>query len=630
MAYKFDVTKQLNVGYTEQYHPSHTYDYVTTYKGAKAFADYVYNANNDFFNYVQTIFGTSNYADMIKSIRWYPFNLDTYFSLPSFDDYWTRMVAGKPMRDIFGSWNVKYIEPTQYNNLVDIADFDVPFFEDEDSYLSYEPYTKIELFLPFYNSLINIDARRIKGNKLYVYGVVDFVEGDIIYVICTYDNEYITSVKTHIAIDIPIYSTDLTGYAKKMISSLSGIISGAGSMNMGQMVGSFIEGMSTKQNITNITQGSLDSILGAYSPMTPTLLVFRPKPKYHLNDTNYAHLYGIPTNKIGRVKNFGGFVKIRELHPCSLEGVTQQEVDEIERLLKAGVRCNNSQATFSVRYNYQHTTWNNLTSQVAYNAPYSNSFAIDIGYQLDSIKVTMGGVDITSTAVSGNNISISHTLGNIVITLAVSKVPVTYTISFINLVGADLSNEQLTIQEGTNYLTTILPKYNQGYYKGNFTPTVTMGGVPVASAYNDGTIKINNVQGNIVISGTLPQSSNLNADSWTPRNASITTFDSDEPILNLTGEMYKDSTQCAFTDLTIDTSEDVTLNNSFVYGTANISGVGSNLLTGLNTQLTISYESGQTYAELGKLTSLHFTTNSAWTNYADLLEWLDNNFDKVV
>lgn len=630
MAFNFDVTKQLNVGYVEQYHPSHTYDYVTTYNGAKAFADYVYTPSNNFFTYATQLFGSTNLSNMIKSIRWYPFDLTSYLELTDFSDYWTRDVAGKPMREVFGSYNVKYIEPAQYNNLVDIADFDVPLFEDIPSYLSIEPYTTIKLYLPFYNGLVDIDARRVSGKKLYVYGVIDFIEGDMIYVICTDSNEYITSVKTHITIDIPIYATDMTEYAKKMNNSLSGIIKSASQLDLGGAINNFIEGQTNKYNISQITSGSTDSVMGAYAPMTPTLLIYRPKPKYHLNDTKYNHMYGVPTKKIGKIKNFGGFTKVKELHSYSFSGATQQEINEIERLLKQGIRAGNSQATLSITYNASHITWSSSPSSIGYGQAYTTTFAVASGYQTDNVQVLMGGVDITNTAVSGSQISISSVTGNIIINIATSKIPVYYTITHTNLTGATLSNTATQVLEGTSYSTFIVPQYNLGYYKGSFTPTITMGGVTISNVYVDGQIYIPNVQGNIVITGTLSQSSNLNADTWTPRNPTITTFSADEPILNLTGEMYKDSTQCEFTDLTIDTSEDVSLNNSFVYGTANISGVGSNIYTGLNTQLTISYESGQTYVELGRLTRLHLTTNSAWTNYANLLEWLDNNFDKVV
>ena len=157
-----------------------------------------------------------------------------------------------------------------------------------------------------------------------------------------------------------------------------------------------------------------------------------------------------------------------------------------------------------------------------------------------------------------------------------------------------------------------------------------MGGVVVAGAYNDGMISISNVQDNIVISGTLPQSSKLNSDTWTPKSTEISLFDGEEPLPDLTGEIYVGTTQCSFSSLVLDNSPDITINNSFLYGTANISGVGSNLYTGVNAIRMVSYETGQTYTELGYMTSLHLSNNVDWTNYGDLLAWLDLNFDKVV
>lgn len=58
------------------------------------------------------------------------------------------------------------------------------------------------------------------------------------------------------------------------------------------------------------------------------------------------------------------------------------------------------------------------TTNINPNAPYTGTLAADTGYTIDSVAVTMGGVDITSTAYSDGSISIASVTGNIVVTVA--------------------------------------------------------------------------------------------------------------------------------------------------------------------------------------------------------------------
>ena len=66
----------------------------------------------------------------------------------------------------------------------------------------------------------------------------------------------------------------------------------------------------------------------------------------------------------------------------------------------------------------------NTLSSVVYGTAYSATITANSGYDLSSVKVTMGGTDITSTAVSGSTISITSVTGDIVITaVAVEQAP---------------------------------------------------------------------------------------------------------------------------------------------------------------------------------------------------------------
>lgn len=85
--------------------------------------------------------------------------------------------------------------------------------------------------------------------------------------------------------------------------------------------------------------------------------------------------------------------------------------------------------TFTVTNNLSNATNSNGTASVTEGASYSGSIVANDGYELNTVTVTMGGTDITSTAYNNGTISIGNVTGNIVITATTTKieVPVNYT-----------------------------------------------------------------------------------------------------------------------------------------------------------------------------------------------------------
>ena len=141
-------------------------------------------------------------------------------------------------------------------------------------------------------------------------------------------------------------------------------------------------------------------------------------------------------------------------------------------------------------------TISNAASQVDYGEAYTATITPEIGKTMDSIVVTMGGVNITSTAVSGGAISIPTVTGAVTITAAASVPSVTYAITR-NLTNCASSNTADSIAEGAAYTTTLSPT---GTYKKLGAITVTMGGVDIsASAVSGSTVTIASVTGNITI-----------------------------------------------------------------------------------------------------------------------------------
>lgn len=77
---------------------------------------------------------------------------------------------------------------------------------------------------------------------------------------------------------------------------------------------------------------------------------------------------------------------------------------------------------YTVTNNLTNCTSSNSETRIVSGNAYSATISANDGYTLSSIVVTMGGVDITSSAVSGGAISIASVSGNIVITAVAEEV----------------------------------------------------------------------------------------------------------------------------------------------------------------------------------------------------------------
>ena len=80
-----------------------------------------------------------------------------------------------------------------------------------------------------------------------------------------------------------------------------------------------------------------------------------------------------------------------------------------------------STTTYTVTNNLSNATSSNSASSVTKNSSYQATITANTNYVLSSIRVTMGGVDITNSAVNNNIININSVTGNIVITVTTTQ-----------------------------------------------------------------------------------------------------------------------------------------------------------------------------------------------------------------
>lgn len=151
--------------------------------------------------------------------------------------------------------------------------------------------------------------------------------------------------------------------------------------------------------------------------------------------TNFADI----ENLTGHVRSGGGWTGFWAALPTTQanakmnvakflrdNGATTALLNSFRQAMIDGSPSNIDIPTWSVTNNLTDCTSSNAAASVDGGSSYSATITPASGYTMQTLTVTMGGADITSTAVSGNVITIASVVGNIVIT-AVAQQQTSYT-----------------------------------------------------------------------------------------------------------------------------------------------------------------------------------------------------------
>lgn len=129
----------------------------------------------------------------------------------------------------------------------------------------------------------------------------------------------------------------------------------------------------------------------------------------------------------------------------------------------------------------------------------------DEGRRLDSVTVSMGGTDITSSAYASGTIKIASVTGDVTITATTAEISTSHAIT-TTLSHVTISNSATSVEKNGSYSATITP--DAGY--ATPTITVTMGGADITSSAVSGSIiSIASVTGDVTITATAARLSNL-------------------------------------------------------------------------------------------------------------------------
>jgi len=200
------------------------------------------------------------------------------------------------------------------------------------AYLDYSPYTKVDIYLPFIGmrSLSIDDVMEKNVNVVYH---VDILSGACVAFIKSGDQVLYTHIG-QCASSIPINGNDWTNTINGILSMAAAI---AGTVATGGAAAPMLMGQAA--NITNILKpsvarsGGMGGMGGMLGIQKPYLILTRPRQCVPGNQNIYKGYPAFITRALG---DLSGMTSVEDIH-LAVAGATQEELEEIERLLKEGV-----------------------------------------------------------------------------------------------------------------------------------------------------------------------------------------------------------------------------------------------------------------------------------------------------
>lgn len=212
--------------------------------------------------------------------------------------------------------------------------------------------TTYEMYLP-YCSWVQFSAEQILGARIRVYYVVDYNTGGAsIVVTAVKDFTYRVLLETtcQLGVVIPVNTSNASDIARSRFSNglnlaLGLLSSGAalatgnpvglvsGAMKGAHALGSFITG---EVNAVIRGQGSVSSgNAGLYSPQQVRIRRTYAVPTD--TDEHHAKLFGLPLCEYNAVHDLEGMTIFSDIHVEGIDNALDNEVQELESLLKSGI-----------------------------------------------------------------------------------------------------------------------------------------------------------------------------------------------------------------------------------------------------------------------------------------------------
>lgn len=214
------------------------------------------------------------------------------------------------------------------------------------NFLDYAPFTKVEMYLP-YIGFVSLDTNEVMGKTLSIKYAVDYMTG-MGTAFVTADGVMIYTGEGKVGVDITLGGRNAAEIAKNNlmtgINTAGGIASTVAAIGTGGVAAGAMTAMKTLASTTasviqgnqgHVTKGSIGSSAnGFYAPQNAYLIITRPTPA---EPATYSSQYGRPSGRTEQLQALTGYTVVDRVHVEGITNGTQDEITEIERLLKSGV-----------------------------------------------------------------------------------------------------------------------------------------------------------------------------------------------------------------------------------------------------------------------------------------------------
>ena len=214
------------------------------------------------------------------------------------------------------------------------------------SAFDYDPYTKVSLFLPFIG-IVRLNTADVMRAELHVLYNIDVYSGACIAMVEVKRDGVggvLYQFSGSCAVSYPVSGAAYNNIFSGMLSLSLGIAAvasaatGAGAALSARAGAGIATGAilgASKMGVADVSRsGSFSGNAGAMGIKKPYLIITRPQTNMAINYEKYD---GRGSNYTSRVADCRGYIKCKEVH-LSVPGAYKEELDEIERLLKEGVR----------------------------------------------------------------------------------------------------------------------------------------------------------------------------------------------------------------------------------------------------------------------------------------------------
>ena len=209
------------------------------------------------------------------------------------------------------------------------------------SYLDYEPYTTIDLYLPYIGS-VRISTDDIKRNPpnngtIQLIYHIDILSGScVVFVVTngTVSYQYNGSILTQ----LPITGNDFTSTINSVLGLTSNIVGGVMSASTGNAAGVLGNSVNAAHNVTSAKpsinrSGNISGSGGFLGIQKPFLIMNLPKQAIAFAQNTFT---GYPAHITNSVKSLTGYTEFEQIWIEKVPA-TENELSEIESILTSGV-----------------------------------------------------------------------------------------------------------------------------------------------------------------------------------------------------------------------------------------------------------------------------------------------------